>query len=305
LRAKSYSQLLTIGAESAAAAKGSFDDEFGPAAQEGRGRLHKILERQHYRLMWWRSANDEINWRRFFDINELAAIRVEDDEVFEAVHATIFRLYAEGLIDGLRIDHVDGLARPAEYCRKVRNRLLSLGGERPTNSPDGPPYLIVEKILGWDETLPAAWAADGTTGYDFMNEVSALQHDPRGERPLSELWHRGPFIHPERKSGTRGNAKVFPLDMARFGTRDVSCTKITLGDLVESVHGGIVLGRKTALQDLSAGKLFFASEIAIRPLTGRSILSSRNQLISLRFQFFKVRTWLGHGLFSLFWLVSL
>ena len=87
--------------------------------EAGRERLHELLERQHYRLMWWRSANDEINWRRFFDINELAAIRVEDDDVFEAVHATIFRLYAEGVIDGLRIDHVDGLSRPgsiAESC---------------------------------------------------------------------------------------------------------------------------------------------------------------------------------------------
>ena len=70
-------------------------DDFDPASEAGRERLHILLEQQHYRLMWWRSANDEINWRRFFDINELAAIRVEDDEVFEAVHATIFQLYAE------------------------------------------------------------------------------------------------------------------------------------------------------------------------------------------------------------------
>jgi (1->4)-alpha-D-glucan 1-alpha-D-glucosylmutase len=176
-------------ASTAAPDQMSFDD-FDPASAPGRERLNRLLDAQHYRLIWWRSANDVINWRRFFDINELAAIRVEDNEVFEAVHATIFRIYAEGLIDGLRIDHVDGLARPAEYCQKVRNRLLSLGGERPTNTPNGPPYLIVEKILGWDETLPADWQTDGTTGYDFMNEVSALQHDPRGAHPLSTLWHR-------------------------------------------------------------------------------------------------------------------
>ena len=185
-----FDHRFPLAAESAAAVEGSLDDDFNPVSQNGRERLHKILESQHYRLMWWRSANDEINWRRFFDINELAAIRVEDDEVFEAVHATIFRLYAEGLIDGLRIDHVDGLARPAEYCRKVRTRLLSLGDKRRENSPNGPAYLIVEKILGWDETLLADWQTDGTTGYDFMNEVSALQHEPRGEHPLSALWHR-------------------------------------------------------------------------------------------------------------------
>jgi (1->4)-alpha-D-glucan 1-alpha-D-glucosylmutase len=160
-----------------------------PEAGE-RKSLHDILEAQHYRLMWWRSANDEINWRRFFDINELAAIRVEDDAVFEAAHATIFRLYAEGLIDGLRIDHVDGLARPGDYCRRVRERLHSLAADRPPNSPGEPAYLIVEKILGWDETLPEQWATDGTTGYDFMNEISALQHDPSGKKPLGVLWHR-------------------------------------------------------------------------------------------------------------------
>ena len=156
----------------------------------GRERLHELLESQHYRLMWWRSANDEINWRRFFDINELAAIRVEDDDVFEAIHATIFRLYAEGVIDGLRIDHVDGLSRPGEYCRKLRQRLRSLERERPADSAKGSAYLIVEKILGREEKLPAEWQTDGTTGYDFMDEISALLHDARGERPLSALWQR-------------------------------------------------------------------------------------------------------------------
>jgi (1->4)-alpha-D-glucan 1-alpha-D-glucosylmutase len=129
----------------------------------GRARLHDKLEAQHYRLMWWRSANDEINWRRFFDINELAAIRIEYNDVFDAVHATIFRLYGEGLIDGLRIDHVDGLARPADYCRRVRERLQALSAKRPAGLSDEPPYLIVEKILSWDETLPADWATDTTS----------------------------------------------------------------------------------------------------------------------------------------------
>ena len=102
-------------------------DDFDPAVSQGRARLHELLERQHYRLAWWRLANDEINWRRFFDINELAALRVEDDEVFEAVHATVLRLYADGVIDGLRIDHIDGLSQPEAYCRKLRARLSALG----------------------------------------------------------------------------------------------------------------------------------------------------------------------------------
>jgi (1->4)-alpha-D-glucan 1-alpha-D-glucosylmutase len=161
----------------------------GPSAKHNE-HLHRLLEAQHYRLMWWRSANDEINWRRFFDINELAAIRVEDDEVFEAVHSTIFRLYAEGLIDGLRVDHIDGLSRPGEYCRKMRQRLDALESVRPARAPRGNPYFVVEKILAGDERVPREWETDGTTGYDFMDEISAVQHDKSGERGLGALWER-------------------------------------------------------------------------------------------------------------------
>ena len=119
--------------------------DFDPASEAGRERLHALLEQQHYRLMWWRSANDEINWRRFFDINELVAIRVEDDEVFDAVHTTILQLYAEAVLDGLRVDHVDGLADPGTYCGKLRQRLRALQPRRPGHKADAPAYLIVEK----------------------------------------------------------------------------------------------------------------------------------------------------------------
>ncbi|MGH6876059.1 MAG: alpha-amylase family glycosyl hydrolase, partial [Rhizomicrobium sp.] len=88
--------------------------------------LPALLERQHYRLAWWRTAGDLINWRRFFDIDDLIALRIEDKSVFEAVHAKIFSLYAEGLIDGVRVDHVDGLGDPARYCRQLRARLDAL-----------------------------------------------------------------------------------------------------------------------------------------------------------------------------------
>jgi (1->4)-alpha-D-glucan 1-alpha-D-glucosylmutase len=164
--------------------------DFDPASEAGRERLHFLLEQQHYRLMSWRSANDEINWRRFFDINELAALRVEDDEVFEAVHALIFQLYADGVLDGVRIDHVDGLAYPGAYCRKLRQRFRALQPQRPGNKAQAPAYLIVEKILSREETLPAEWETDGTTGYDFMDEISALQHAAPGEQALNALWVR-------------------------------------------------------------------------------------------------------------------
>lgn len=133
-----------------------------------------------YRLGWWRTAGDRINWRRFFDVNELVCLRMENDEAFEAVHAMIARLYAEGMIDGVRVDHVDGLSDPAAYCRKLRHRL------DPTNPAR--PYLVVEKILLRGESLPVEWGCDGTTGYDFMDEASALQHDPAAEPALAKAW---------------------------------------------------------------------------------------------------------------------
>jgi malto-oligosyltrehalose synthase len=163
---------------------------YDPATPQGRERLHEILEDQYYRLAWWRLANDEINWRRFFDINDLVGLRVEIDEVFETVHATTLRLYAQGLIDGVRVDHIDGLAQPGPYCRKLRARLTNLEAERPPDAPKGPAYFVVEKILSRNEELRSQWQTDGTTGYDFMDEVDALAHDGAGEAPLTAAWRR-------------------------------------------------------------------------------------------------------------------
>ncbi|HUR41055.1 MAG TPA: malto-oligosyltrehalose synthase [Verrucomicrobiae bacterium] len=147
-----------------------------PATEGGRATLHKLLERQHYRLAWWQAARDEINWRRFFDLADYAGLRVEETRVFEQVHATTFRLVDEGLIDGVRVDHVDGLADPRDYCRRLRARI----------GPDA--LLVVEKILAPGERMPTDWRIDGTTGYSFMNDVGALLHDPAGAAPLTSLW---------------------------------------------------------------------------------------------------------------------
>jgi (1->4)-alpha-D-glucan 1-alpha-D-glucosylmutase len=169
--------------------------------------IAQVLSRQAYRLAWWRSANDTINWRRFFDINELVALRMEHTPAFEDTHALVFRLYAEGLIDGVRVDHVDGLSDPAAYCATLRQRLDALTAERPAGAPRGRAYLVVEKILLRDETLPADWGCDGTSGYDAMNDLSALQHDARGERPLCDLWHavsgRSADFAPEEQAARR------------------------------------------------------------------------------------------------------
>ncbi|HET6234587.1 MAG TPA: malto-oligosyltrehalose synthase [Acetobacteraceae bacterium] len=161
---------------------------FAAGTPDGTARLHALLERQHYRLAWWRTAAEEINWRRFFDINALAGLRVELPHVFDATHALIFRLYVEGLIDGVRVDHIDGLAEPRAYCRKLRRRLSALTAQRPAVAGHAPPLIWVEKILAPGETLPRDWLVDGPTGYDFMDQVGAVLHDPAGAAPLKRMW---------------------------------------------------------------------------------------------------------------------
>ncbi|MDE3176383.1 MAG: malto-oligosyltrehalose synthase [Pseudomonadota bacterium] len=153
----------------------------GVEAASEPGRLHALLEAQHYRLADWRTANDLINYRRFFEITTLAGVRIERPAAFERAHRLPLQLYADGLIDGVRVDHVDGLTDPAGYCATLRAALEARRNGRP------PPYLVVEKILAGDETLPR-WRIDGTSGYDFMNEVSALQHSPAAAPALTQHW---------------------------------------------------------------------------------------------------------------------
>lgn len=145
--------------------------------------IDRVLSAQPYRLAHWRCADDTLNWRRFFNISGLAGLRIEREETYRAVHATMLRLHAGHVIDGLRIDHVDGLAAPAAYCRRLREDLERQADGRSV-------YLVVEKILGDDETLPASWAVDGTTGYDFMNQVGAVLHDAEGAAALTTLYQR-------------------------------------------------------------------------------------------------------------------
>jgi (1->4)-alpha-D-glucan 1-alpha-D-glucosylmutase len=206
---------------------------------DGRKRLFTLLGQQHYRLASWRVANDEVNWRRFFDINELAALRVEDDDVFEAVHPKSFALFGEGLIDGFRIDHIDGLTDPAGYCRRLKARLLELASQRPGGARVESAYVVVEKILGRDETLPMTWQCDGTTGYDFMDQVSAVLHDPAGEVPLTRMWQQ-----------TSGRSDTFlpEEELARKEILDRSFSA-QLEELIASLH---CLSRDVlALDDMS------------------------------------------------------
>lgn len=131
-------------------------------------KLEEILSKQMYRLCFWRVASEEINYRRFFDINELAAIRVEEPDVFAAVHQLVFKLVREGLVSGLRIDHVDGLYDPKKYLEELQKNCQSI------LEIDTPFYVLVEKILSLKEGLNDQWKAAGTTGYDFMNTLNHL-----------------------------------------------------------------------------------------------------------------------------------
>ncbi len=145
------------------------------------GDIAAVLDRQHYHLTYWRAANDVLNWRRFFSINELAGVRIEDPAVFDRTHALYFDLYRRGLIDGVRVDHVDGLTDPSGYCRTLRQRFDAIDPERHA-------YIVVEKILASEEPFANDWNIEGTSGYDFMREVSEVVHDPAGQPALMELW---------------------------------------------------------------------------------------------------------------------
>jgi (1->4)-alpha-D-glucan 1-alpha-D-glucosylmutase len=158
--------------------------------------LHELLEGQSYRVSYWRVAADEINYRRFFDINDLAALRmVEEPDLFAQAHRFVFELIGRGLVDGLRIDHLDGLFNPAEYCRLVQAGAGRALG-RPAAGPDDQPlYLIVEKILAHHEPVRRDWPVAGTTGYDFINLVNGLFVATDGEAAMAAAYAR--FIDAE------------------------------------------------------------------------------------------------------------
>src|SRR5213595_1243636 len=152
-------------------------------------RLDELLNAQSYRLAFWRVAAEEINYRRFFDVNDLAAIRVELPEVFDAAHKLLVELVASGAITGLRIDHPDGLYRPLEYFEKLQSRCAK--ALRVPLPKDGRAiYLIVEKILTGDEQLPQNWPVHGTTGYDFANQVAGVLVDHNAEGAITKIFKR-------------------------------------------------------------------------------------------------------------------
>jgi len=151
--------------------------------------LDLLLNDQSYRLAFWRVAAEEINYRRFFDVNDLAAIRMEVPEVFDATHRLLIELIAAGAVTGLRIDHPDGLYLPKEYFEKLQERCAAaLGIPLPE---DGPAlYLVVEKILSGAETLRRDWPVHGTTGYEFGKLLAGLLVDDSAEQAITKTFQR-------------------------------------------------------------------------------------------------------------------
>ena len=163
-----------------------------PGAPDSFERLHELLEAQAYRLSFWRVASDEINYRRFFDINDLAALRMEEEAVFDATHQLLLELAAAGKIDGLRVDHPDGLYDPAGYFDRLQRgyaRAASLdlppvAGGRPPR----PLWVVAEKILAGHERLAESWAVHGTTGYRFATVANGLLVDTRAKQRFERTW---------------------------------------------------------------------------------------------------------------------
>jgi (1->4)-alpha-D-glucan 1-alpha-D-glucosylmutase len=164
--------------------------------------LHHLLERQHYRLGHWRLASSDINYRRFFDINTLAGLRVEDAGTFDAIHRLVKTLIAENKLQGLRLDHIDGLRDPAQYFQRLRRLIRDAQGR------DAKPfYMVIEKILGEHEKLHRFAGIDGTTGYEWLNTITQVLIDGQGLRPLDEVWRQvsnmSPKLEPVLKDAKR------------------------------------------------------------------------------------------------------
>jgi (1->4)-alpha-D-glucan 1-alpha-D-glucosylmutase len=229
-----------------AASRGALDRALARFnAEEGRAALDSLVQQQYWRASHFRVAGDDINYRRFFNINDLAGLRIELPEVFEHAHRLIVRLLREGVLDGLRIDHIDGLLDPAEYLRRVRAVAVD---------PEGaarPFYLVVEKILAHGEPLAREWPVEGTTGYEFANLALRLLTDPAGESALTQAYveHTGEtaaFAEVVRDSKRRilrnemaSELNVLAREAARVARQNVRTTDFTRNGLRRALRATI------------------------------------------------------------------
>jgi (1->4)-alpha-D-glucan 1-alpha-D-glucosylmutase len=209
-----------------------------------RRELDAVIRKQYWRAAHFRVAGDDINYRRFFNINDLAGLRIELPEVFEHVHALVLVLLGNGVIDGLRIDHIDGLLEPKAYLTRLRTALARVGAQDC--------YVVVEKILARGEALPPSWPVDGTTGYEFVAAALQVLLDPAGEAPLTRLYRelteeRQPFaevVHEAKlkimRNEMASELNVLARDAARVARQNPRTADFTHGLL------------RTALRELIA-----------------------------------------------------
>jgi (1->4)-alpha-D-glucan 1-alpha-D-glucosylmutase len=201
--------------------------------------LHELLEVQSYRLAFWRAAADEINYRRFFDVNELAALRMDNPEVFESTHKLLRDLLAAGHVDGLRIDHPDGLYAPKEYFERLQAMAAAIFPRDPEPAGTGgaagdsgdsrdstrPLYIVVEKILASYEHLPHSWPVHGTTGYDFAAVCTGLFVDTRAADRFTRIYQGFIGAHLDFDSMVRANKHLI-MERALAGELQVLATQL-------------------------------------------------------------------------------
>jgi|LSQX01.1.fsa_nt_gb (1->4)-alpha-D-glucan 1-alpha-D-glucosylmutase len=222
-------------------------------------RLTALMDRQHYRLVYWKEDQHKINYRRFFDINDLVSLRIEDEAVFRAVHARVLELARAGAVTGLRIDHIDGLHDPEGYLVRLQNNLqahepdhgsasiMAPGAIKGKNRPAF--YVLVEKILGADEELPNTWPVSGTTGYDFANILNGLFVDAQGLDLLEAFYTQFTGIETEFSDLVNtqkrlvmqdlfsGEMEELSEELARLAAQDPQAQDIAPEDLKAALTG--------------------------------------------------------------------
>ncbi len=229
--------------------------------------LDQIIGGQHYRLGYWRTASREINYRRFFDINELVALRMEDGEAFGLIHDSLAQLAATGKITGLRIDHIDGLRDPLAYLQRLQEHVYG-------NEASPPIYVAVEKILTGDENLPDDWPVAGTSGYDFLNMSSAALTSTVGLQRLIEITSR--FAADEAEFDRIVHQAKYQVIDELFAA-DLSRLVVSLGSIARSDrYGRDLIGDelRSAIREMTACMPVYRTYVAstdVSPIDKRVI----------------------------------
>lgn len=263
--------------------------------------LDRLLGDQPYRLAFWRDAIGRLNYRRFFDIGDLVCMRVEEPRVFDAAHALVVRLAEEGKVSGLRVDHVDGLYDPLGYLRRLQSRLSAGDGAPQRRGPGF--YVIVEKILAADETLPRDWPVSGTTGYDFLNSVNRLFVDADGLPALDETYARftgSPVdfadVRYARKKQVMeelfaGELDSLAREAGRLSAREAAAGVVSSRDLARAlaevtacltVYRTYVRGRRVAARDRDYIERAIEEARRRNPSLGRAALDFLGRVLLLR-----------------------